>query len=170
MADFQPCYFPILDGNLDSSTTWHSIDVPLHGVVDLHSKGEQLGVPPASFLQMAWAVVLRCYLGNSSIFFGCAGLEKMTDWKEGDCDLTCCRVVLEEDYTVLKLLKAMKGHSPTGFVSERTGSVIKPIEDGLVKVSSFNTALLYQTIESECSAFALDFSIATTTQKVSNVS
>ncbi|MCJ1262027.1 hypothetical protein MMC22_001896 [Lobaria immixta] len=172
MADFQSCYFPILDGNLDSGTIWHSISVPSHDVMDLHSKSTQLDVSPLSYLQMAWAMVLRSYIGSSSLNFGCVSLEKVTDSNAGSGDsdefvhVTCCHVELDEEYTVLESLKAMPGGGSAGFVSKRAGSLAKPIEDGLAMPSSFNTALLYQISESEYSELAVESSIATATQKI----
>lgn len=176
MADFQSCYFPILDGKSDSSSIWHSVSVPLHDAVDLHSKSKQLDVSPLSFLQMAWAVVLRCYLGSNSLIFGCAGLEKTADRNEENAGfdesvhLTCCRIVLEDDYTVLKSLKAIPGDSLAGFVSKSANSLSKLTEDGLAMASSFNTALMYQIFESECLVPAVKFSITKVTQKLSKVS
>lgn len=176
MADFQSCNFPILDGSLDSSTLWQSISVPSHDVAILHFKSEQLDVSRLSFLKMAWALVLRCYMGSSSPIFGCASLEKMTNRNSGNCGsdesvhLTCCRVVLDETSTVLKLLKAMESDSLAGFISERVGSLMKPIEDDLVMASAFNTVLLYQIYESGYPAHSVELPIPTTLQKPSKVS
>lgn len=176
MADLQPCYFPVLEGIPDSSTIWHSITVPIHDTVDLHSKSEQLDVSPLSFLQMAWAVVLRCYLGSSSLTFGCAKLEKTTNRNEGNggfdepVHLSSCCVELDENHTVLKSLKAIPGDIQAEFVSERAGLLTKSIEIGPAMASSFNTALLYRNAESQYSILAEKFSIATATRKLSKVS
>lgn len=143
--------------------------------MDLHSKSKQLGVSPLSYLQMAWAMVLRSYIGSSSLNFGCVSLEKMTDRTAGNrgsdefVHLTCCHVELDEDYTVLESLKAMPGGSSAGFVSKRGDSLAKPIEDSQPLPSLFNTALFYQISESVYSALTVESSIATATQKISKV-
>ena len=176
MADLQRCYFPILEGSPDSSTIWHSISVPFHDTVDLRSKSEQLDVSPLSFLQMAWAVVLRCYLGSGSLAFGCANLEKMIDRNKGSggfdesVHLSSCRVELDENHTILTSLKAIPGDTRAELVLERADSLTKPIEDGPAMASSFNTALCYRNAESRYSILTQEFSIATATEKISKVS
>lgn len=176
MADFQSCIFPVLDGSLDSSTLWHSLSVPSHDLAILHFKSEQLDVSRLSFLKIAWALVLRCYMGSSSPIFGCASLEKManrnsvTSGSDESVHLTCCRVVLDDTSTVLKMLEAMPSDSLVGFASERVGLLIKPIEDDLVMASAFNTALLYQIYESEYPAHSVELPIPTALQKLWKVS
>lgn len=176
MADLERCYFPTLEGSPDSSTIWHSISVPFHETVDFHSKSEQLDVSPLSFLQMAWAVVLRCYLGSDSLTFGCAYLEKMMDRNKGNGDfddsvhLSPCRVELDENHTILTTLKAIPGATRAKFGLEKADSSTKPIKGGPAMASSFNTALLYRDAENRYSILTQEFSIATGTCKISEVS
>ena len=176
MADLQRCYFPILEGSPDSSTIWHSISVPFHDTVDFHSMSEQLDVSPLSLLQMAWAVLLRCYLGSDSLTFGCATLEKMIDRNKGNGDfdgsvhLSPCRVELGDNNTILATLKAISGDTQATIGLEKADSSTEPVKDGPAVASSFNTALLYRNAESRYSILTQEFPIATATCKLSKVS
>lgn len=119
MADVQPCFFPILDGSANPVTIWRSTSVSLHDAVDLRCFCERLDVSPLSVLQMAWAVVLRCYVGSNLLSFGCIGLEKLEYGRNVNAGfdeashLNPFCAELEDECTVLKNLKSIAGHTVT---------------------------------------------------------
>jgi hypothetical protein len=73
--DLPQSYFPCLDSKPGISRAWQSTEVPFRDAVRLRKFCEQYNASSLSFFQAAWALVLRCYLGNPSVCFVCSSSE-----------------------------------------------------------------------------------------------
>ena len=61
--------FPCLDSRPGSNSNWQSTEVPFKDVDILQSYCTRNEVSALAVFQTAWALVLRCYLNNSSVCF-----------------------------------------------------------------------------------------------------
>ena len=73
--DLPQSYFPCLDSRPGTSRAWQSTEVPFRDAVRLRKFCEQYNASSLSVFQAAWALVLRCYLGNPSVCFVCSSSE-----------------------------------------------------------------------------------------------
>lgn len=167
MAAIQDCFFPILDGSPKSVTDWQSTGASLHHAVDLCSFAERLDLSPVSVLEMAWAVVLRCYVGSNLLSFGCIDRAKATDGSNGMNTigelphLKACYVDLENENTIFNTLKKISGCSITRGCLLDQFLLTKFIKSDTAIVSAFNTALIYQNSKDETSMHTAKSSIMT---------
>ncbi|KAL8668796.1 MAG: hypothetical protein Q9168_006589 [Polycauliona sp. 1 TL-2023] len=83
-----PSYLPCLDARPGGNRSWQSTEVPFKDAARLDAFCGRMGVSTRSVLQLAWALVLRCYVGNPSVCFACYFYEGASDAPdEGICKI-----------------------------------------------------------------------------------
>lgn len=63
--------FPSLDARPASSQDWQIAEVPIRNAMHCDEYCQQHGVSILSLLQGAWALLLRRYIGDDSVSYGC---------------------------------------------------------------------------------------------------
>lgn len=112
LFDLPPSNFPCLDASPGASTLWQSTEIPFRNVILLQSFCTQYNVSSFSVWQAAWALVLRCYLGNPSVCFACevskgpAGIEK--SMLPNMVDGLICKADIEAKVSAIDLLNRMR--------------------------------------------------------------
>lgn len=106
-----PSYLPCLDARPGAHRSWQSTEVPFKDAVRLKSFCSQRKLSPRSVLQLAWALVLRCYVGNPSVCFACHSLEGT--WSTLDStakgrDESICKVDFQAETPLLELLEEVE--------------------------------------------------------------
>lgn len=90
-----PSYFPCLDARQATSKSWQSVEVPFGDINRLRSFCDEHDVPTTSVFQAAWALVLRCYLGNASVCFASRSsstADEMRRLPEVNPDICVCQI------------------------------------------------------------------------------
>ena len=107
---FPPSYLPCLDARSGRNGHWQSTEVPFKDIASLRSFCDRYRVSPLSVLQAAWALVLRCYIGDPYICFVCFSSTKaagtihreFSDTFEGVCEAHW-----DGEMSVLEFLRAV---------------------------------------------------------------
>lgn len=139
--------FPCLESRPGSNSNWQSTEVPFKDVDSLQSYCTRNEVSALAVFQTAWALVLRCYLNNSSVCF----IYSSSKGKDGPDNavmspphLGVCQVDLEAGIPVFDILKRanmqcsgissrpLKSHP---FIGEQSNTL---------ETLSMNTSLVYR--------------------------
>ena len=106
--DLPQTYFPCLDSRSGSNTTWQAAEVPFKDIIGLRSFCKELDVSHLSVFQAAWALVLRCYLGNPSVCFAYSSSlnpEETNKVSRSHPSTRVCHVEFEKTTSLLDVLK-----------------------------------------------------------------
>ncbi|KAL8902464.1 MAG: hypothetical protein Q9207_004685 [Kuettlingeria erythrocarpa] len=110
-ADLPPSIFPCLDARPGRTQSWQSVEVPFKDTHSLTSYCNQHNVSSLAVLQAAWALLLRCYIGNPSVCFACRTVEGAA---HSDKPLTpssagsICKADIDGELSVLELIRGMR--------------------------------------------------------------
>ena len=99
--------FPCLDSKPGSNSSWQSTEVPFKDVDILQSYCTRNEVSALAVFQTAWALVLRCYLNNSSVCF-VYSLSQSKDRRDNGAmppHLGVCQVDFETGIPLFDILK-----------------------------------------------------------------
>ena len=70
LADIEPCYFPALTDGQSKPHSLMSLDVEASITPDIKAFCARNNVTLSNVLQLAWALVLKCYTGSQDVCFG----------------------------------------------------------------------------------------------------
>lgn len=157
-GDVRLCLFPDLDRTSAFNGGWQSTEVPFRDTAHLHSFCQEHGVSTLAVLQLAWALVLRSYLGSESVSFGCNVLsgETVVNGLSGTCDPfvddSACNVDFEEMDSLLKLLKTMQANLSQAQIQPAAFPFAAHRQPSKRDPQLFDTAMLYQEFkQQDCS-------------------
>ena len=108
LDDLPLSHFPCLDSRPGTDRIWQSTEVSFKDVVRLRSFCRENDVSFQSVFQAAWALVLRCYLGNSAVCFAYNSSETPEDadkHSNPNPNITVCRVEFGAGASILDVLK-----------------------------------------------------------------
>ena len=109
-----PSYLPCLDAKPGANGSWQSAEIPFKDGVRLKSFCIQQKVSSCSILQLAWALVLRCYVGNPSVCFAChtsEGTGNTFDSTASKPDGVICNIIVEAVTPLTEMLKEVEKQS-----------------------------------------------------------
>lgn len=110
-AELPPSIFPCLDARPGRGQSWQSVEVPFEDALSLTSYCHQNHVSSLAVLQAAWALVLRCYIGNASVCFASRTVERPAmsskSSTESSAD-TICKVDIDGELSALELIKGTR--------------------------------------------------------------
>ena len=115
-----PSYLPCLDARPSVDRNWQSTEVPFRDAARLKRFCSKHGLSSHSVLQLAWALTLRCYLGNPSVCFTChsvGGSGTALGSVAANSDGGICKVDIEPEKLLIVLLEMIErqnggAHSP----------------------------------------------------------
>ena len=144
--DLQPSYFPDLDARPGTNRNWQSVEVPFRDTARLRSFCKKNDVSAISVFQAAWAMVLRCYLGNASVCFASYSSnvsEEVDSFWEPHLDLSICQIDFASAFSVSDLLKRVwtRHLRSSPQPQESPSSVYEPHHSDVLPV---NTCLVYR--------------------------
>lgn len=138
LADVEPCNFPAISyDTTQSERSTRTLNKQTH---KLHAFSKMSGVSVETLLQIAWAIVLRCYTGCDDV---CFGFSTTSDAQ----DASVCRLLLNNDRNLEETLLHSKAQLDKGRENLADLAVIKH-HLGLEDSSLFNTLLTYRTASS----------------------
>lgn len=152
--DLQPCYFPCLDSSSVFDGSWQSVEVPYRDALGLQSFYKKHRTSSLTVLQTAWALVLRCYIGGNSFYFGHVVPKAPSElngaghaWAS-NFDITTYHMEFEETDTVTAILHAKEADPSQAQVRQPTRSVCVDIHAMEPCAPLYNTALQVQEVGS----------------------
>lgn len=134
-----PSYFPCLDARPGIKGALQSTEVSFRDINRLRSFCRNNYVSSLSVFHAAWALVLRCYLGNLSVCFACKssqlaenGEEKLAINHFDDV----CQVEVGDATTILDILKkfckSQQAETQSSIYEPSRGSDVLPMNTSLV--------------------------------------
>lgn len=107
-GDLRSCLFPDLDTTSEFDGRWQSTEV-FRDTALLDSFCQEHGVSSFAVLQLAWAVILRCYLGSESVSFNYTVLGEETVNHHGTYpSVNACCVDFEGMGSLFDLLRVIQ--------------------------------------------------------------
>lgn len=109
-----PSCLPCLDARPGDDGSWQSTKVPFRDAARLKCFCSKHGLSSQSVLQLAWALTLRCYLGNPSVCFAChsvGGTGTALDSIAANSDGGICKVDIEAEKPLIVLLEKIEVQS-----------------------------------------------------------
>lgn len=117
VQNLPPSYLPCLDARPKGDSSWQSTEVPFKDIFRLESFCSEHNVSSESVLQAAWALVLRCYIGNPSVCFmfqSSKGNTNDVDAMVSDPIKSICVVEIEGVAPAIETIMRMKKHRRRG--------------------------------------------------------
>ena len=148
LAGIEPCFFPALHDGIPGSHELGSFELQLLDVANMQAFCKKFGVTLSSVFQLAWALVLHTYVGQSDVSFGVIasgrdipvhGIEEAVG-----CfvNMLICRLELSDDSTIHQLLEKLQSHSVDALAHQ--GCSLADVQHELQLPSLFNTAFTFQ--------------------------
>ena len=144
-------YFPPLDARSVPGKAWQGVEVPFRNIHLLRTWCEKRRVQPVVVFQAAWALVLKCYTGDSHVVFSVDSVREhdiLSNVDGADGLALGLRVDLEECKTSWDLINHVRTEAAVSFpahpVSNGPGL---HRSNGVVPTFPANTCLLYRESE-----------------------
>ncbi|KAF2267152.1 acetyl-CoA synthetase-like protein [Lojkania enalia] len=147
LAGVEPCYFPKLtDGKQGPhETSSHEVHLPGSSIQAFCKKN---GVTVSNVLQLAWAILLHCYVGSSDVSFGVVAsgrdipIRNIEEAAGCFVNMLICRVNLTDETHILHLLELLQTDSVNAITHQNCS--LADVQHELQLPSLFNTVFTYQ--------------------------
>jgi amino acid adenylation domain-containing protein/non-ribosomal peptide synthase protein (TIGR01720 family) len=151
LADLEPCSFPALvDGATKPQRILGSYVLNLERVPELQAFCTNAGVTLSNLLQLAWALVIRCYTGSDEVCFGYLAsgrdmpVEGIEDAVGAFINMLICRINLEDGLELDEALDKVQLDFVSSMAYQSCSLAEVQHELNLSGTSLFNTAFTYQ--------------------------
>lgn len=144
-TDLPPSYFPCLDARPGIKGIGQAVEVPFRDIIRLRSFCRENEVSAICVFQVAWALVLRCYLGNPCVCFASNRAEDA----DTQSNISVCQVDFGPAISVLDALRGVVTRhfrsSPQPSINATSFQESEHLEDTL----PFNTCMLCREDENQ---------------------
>jgi amino acid adenylation domain-containing protein/non-ribosomal peptide synthase protein (TIGR01720 family) len=151
LTDVEPCLFPALvDGARETQRILGSYVLHLERVPELQAFCTDSGVTLSNVLQLAWALVIRCYTGSDEVCFGYLAsgrdmpVEGIEDAVGAFINMLICRINLEDGLELGEALDKVQLDFVSSMAHQSCSLAEVQHELNLSGTSLFNTAFTYQ--------------------------
>ena len=147
---FEPCFFPSLAEGSVAQSELRTLEVELPCAGGLQSFCARTGVTLSNMLQLAWALVLRAYIGSSDVCFGylASGRDVPVPGIQNSvglfANILLCRAQLADDEEMEKALLRIQSEYAQSMAYQTFSLAEIQHELALSSKSLFNTAFSYQ--------------------------
>ncbi len=148
LRDATPCIFPTLTDGTQGATTQKCIEIVLENSAPVHQFCKEHAVTVSSLLQLAWAVLLRAYVGTDQVAFGYITSGRDIPLQGVGQALGCfvrmmvCKVDISDDMSVLAGLQSVQNDFINAMGHQR-GS-LADVQHENQQQALFNTAFTLQ--------------------------
>ena len=150
LADIEPCHFPTLTDGKESARQLKCLDVEAPVTNGVQAFCKQHGVTLSNVLQLAWALVLKCYTGSSDVCFGylASGRDApVPDIQQAVgvfINMLTCRINLAENVKLHDALQKVQADFANGMAHQACSLAEVQHELKISGSSLFNTAFTFQ--------------------------
>ena len=152
-GDLPYSYFPCLDSRRGAGKNWQGTEVPYKDINLLQARCKHHNIDPASVFQAAWALVLKCYIGDPHVCFafGCLReCDRISKFNHSNSSLSWGEARLSQCKTSLELLRHVQTRSKRLFPDPADAPVGYGPDSRILKLPA-NTCLLYRESNQEVS-------------------
>ncbi|KAF2757245.1 nonribosomal peptide synthase [Pseudovirgaria hyperparasitica] len=150
LVDIEPCYFPSLNETSKVTNTVRSFDSQIPRVRALMAFCTKHGITLSNTLQLIWALIIKCYTGNSDVCFGYVAsgrdipVEGIHSAVGAFINMLICKINLSDEIKIVEALHKIQADF-VGSMAHQTCSLGQVQHE--LKLSGapmFNTAFTYQ--------------------------
>lgn len=148
LAGIEPCFFPALHDGTPGPHELGSYELHVQDVTTMQAFCKRFGVTLSSVLQLAWALVLHNFVGQSDVSFGVVASGRDAPVQGIDEAVGCfvnmliCRLEFSDESTIHQLLESLQAHSVNALSHQ--GCSLADVQHELQLPSLFNTVFTYQ--------------------------
>ncbi|KAF2030892.1 acetyl-CoA synthetase-like protein [Setomelanomma holmii] len=148
LSGIEPCFFPSLNDGKSGSHIHESVEVNITDTTPIHEFCKRNGVTLSSFLQVAWGLVLHCYVGAHDVSFGVVAsgrdvLVKNIEEAVGVfVNMLIARLTFSDDTTIAQLLETLQTDSVNALAHQACS--LADVQNELQLPTLFNSAFTFQ--------------------------
>lgn len=148
LSGVEPCFFPNLNDGKSGAHEYGSIEVNITDSANVQNFCRKNGVTLSNVLQLAWALVLHCYVGASDVCFGVVASGRDIPVKNIDeavgvfVNLLIARLTFSDETTIAQLLETLQTDSVNALAHQNCS--LADVQHELQLPSLFNSAFTFQ--------------------------
>ncbi|KAF2020287.1 acetyl-CoA synthetase-like protein [Aaosphaeria arxii CBS 175.79] len=148
LSGVEPCFFPTLQDSQPEPHELGSYEVHLSNASALQAFCKKQGVTLSNVLQLAWTLVLHCYVGASDISFGVVSsgrdipVRNIEEAAGCFVNMMICRLTFSDDTRIQVLLEKLQNDSVDALAHQSCS--LADVQHELQLPSLFNTVFTFQ--------------------------
>jgi amino acid adenylation domain-containing protein/non-ribosomal peptide synthase protein (TIGR01720 family) len=148
LSGVEPCFFPTLNDGRVGSHEHESVEVIIPDSTAIQNFCKKNGVTLSNVLQLAWALVLHCYVGASDVSFGVIASGRDIPVKDIDeavgvfVNMLIARLTFSDETTIGKLLETLQTDSINALAHQACS--LAEVQNELQLTALFNSAFTFQ--------------------------
>ncbi|KAF2119371.1 hypothetical protein BDV96DRAFT_486547 [Lophiotrema nucula] len=148
LSGVEPCYFPTLTDGQTGPHELGSYEIHLEDAIQIQAFCRENGVTLSNLLQLAWALVLHCYVGAADVSFGVVASGRDIPVKNIEEAAGCfvnmliCRTTFADETSIHQLLETLQTDSVNAMAHQSCS--LADVQHELQLPSLFNTVFTYQ--------------------------
>lgn len=148
LSGVEPCFFPTLNDGKLGKQEHGSVEINITDTTTVHNFCKRNGVTLSNVLQLAWALVLHCYVGTFDVSFGVIASGRDIPVKNIDeavgvfVNMLITRLTFSDETTLEKLLETLQTDSVNA-LTHQTCSLAE-VQNELQLPALFNSAFTFQ--------------------------
>jgi amino acid adenylation domain-containing protein/non-ribosomal peptide synthase protein (TIGR01720 family) len=148
LSGVEPCFFPSLNDGKSGPHEHESVEVSITDAAVIQNFCKKNGVTLSNVLQVAWALVLHCYVGASDVSFGVVASGRDIPVKNIDeavgvfVNMLIARLTFSDETTISKLLETLQADSVDALAHQACS--LAEVQNELQLPALFNSAFTFQ--------------------------
>jgi amino acid adenylation domain-containing protein/non-ribosomal peptide synthase protein (TIGR01720 family) len=148
LAGVEPCFFPNLNDGKTSAHEHSSVEVNITNAGVIQNFCKKNGVTLSNVLQLAWALVLHCYVGAYDVSFGVVASGRDVPVKNIDeavgvfVNMLIARLTFSDETTIGQLLETLQTDSTNALTHQACS--LADVQNELQLSALFNSAFTFQ--------------------------
>lgn len=164
LKDASPCLFPVLTDGAKGPNSQESLEITFDNLAGINQFSKENAITIASLLQLAWAVLLKTYVGSEQVTFGYVTsgrdipLQGISEAVGCFVRMMICKVDFDDSMSVLTGLERVQNDFITAMDHQRCS--LADVQHETQQQSLFNTAFtLQRQSEQHVAAEGLEFEV-----------
>lgn len=148
LSGVEPCFFPNLNDGKSTAHEHSSVEVNISDITPVQIFCKKNGVTLSNVLQVAWALVLHCYVGASDVSFGVVASGRDIPVKNIDeavgvfVNMLIARLTFSDETTIAQLLGSLQTDSINALAHQNCS--LADVQHELQLPALFNSAFTFQ--------------------------
>ncbi|KAH4193904.1 hypothetical protein HBH70_193220 [Parastagonospora nodorum] len=148
LSGIEPCFFPNLNDGKTGAHEHSSVEVSITDVTAVQNFCKKNGVTLSNALQVAWALVLHCFVGASDVSFGVVASGRDVPVKNIEeavgvfVNMLIARLTFSDETTISQLLETIQTDSVNALAHQACS--LADVQNELQLPALFNSAFTFQ--------------------------
>tara|TARA_R110002003_G_scaffold124_21_gene11363 strand:+ start:16195 stop:27882 length:11688 start_codon:yes stop_codon:yes gene_type:complete len=148
LSGIEPCFFPHLNDGKSGPHIHDSVEVIISDAAPIQNFCKRNGVTLSNVLQVAWALVLHCYVGAHDVSFGVVSSGRDVPVKNIEeavgvfVNMLIARLTFSDETTIAQLLETLQTDSVNALAHQACS--LAEVQNELQLPALFNSAFTFQ--------------------------